>query len=338
MKPKVSIIINCYNQSQFLEKAIKSVLSQTFKDIECIIIDDGSTDDTRQIAKKFIKIDKKVRYYYKKNSGLPSSRNFGLKYAKGEWVQFLDADDWIYKDKIKLQLNSIKNIKNKDNIVVYSNYNRVFLDNNQKIIKREKSIIGKLTNKQLIQRLLTPDFMTDLPHPMLQQCMLIRKDIFSKIRFNEKLKALGDRYLALELAINNTNFKYVPIVGTGYTKHHSNRTNKWKYMKGYYALFYNLVHNNYRKLGGLYKDKVEFIINEIIKEKDIKNFKELLPVIKFPIYIFDKKIKINNQSSLRIAYILRRIFPNYLFYKNMRGPRSRKIFDLISRIIHQKNS
>lgn len=103
--PIVSTIVPCYKQSQFLDECLQSVLEQSFTDWECIIINDGSPDDTSVVAEKWVKKDSRFKYIYKENGGLSSSRNAGLKVAKGEWIQFLDCDDKIGKEKFQLAAN-----------------------------------------------------------------------------------------------------------------------------------------------------------------------------------------------------------------------------------------
>lgn len=89
--PTVSIIIPCYNHARFLSRAIDSVLGQTFSDWEVIVVDDGSTDNTHEVATQFA--DQRVRYVHQENQGLSAARNTGILAAKGEYLAFLDADD-----------------------------------------------------------------------------------------------------------------------------------------------------------------------------------------------------------------------------------------------------
>lgn len=93
--PEISIIVPCYNQSQFLDETLESVFLQTFKNWECIIVNDGSLDNTDNIAKVWTKKDKRFRYLYKDNGGLSSARNAGVNEARAEYIYPLDADDLI---------------------------------------------------------------------------------------------------------------------------------------------------------------------------------------------------------------------------------------------------
>ena len=94
---KVSILIPSYNNAHYLPQAIDSALNQTFQDFEIIIIDDGSTDNTREIVERYLKrAPDKIRYIYQDNQGLARARNTGLRHARGEYVALLDADDvWL---------------------------------------------------------------------------------------------------------------------------------------------------------------------------------------------------------------------------------------------------
>lgn len=108
MNNKVSVIIPCYNQANFLEETLMSVLKQTYINWECIIVNDGSTDNTQSIAKTWEEKDNRFKYLYKKNGGLSSARNFGLEHAEGDYIQFLDSDDLIKPDKFELQFQDLK--------------------------------------------------------------------------------------------------------------------------------------------------------------------------------------------------------------------------------------
>lgn len=90
----VSIIIPIYNKEQYLEECMDSILKQSLESTEIILVDDGSTDSSKKICESYLK-DKRVSYYYQENEGLASARQTGINHAKGEYVGFIDADDWI---------------------------------------------------------------------------------------------------------------------------------------------------------------------------------------------------------------------------------------------------
>lgn len=96
--PKVSIIVPVYNSEKYLEKCLDSLINQTLKDIEIICINDGSKDSSEDILKKYFKNDKRIKIITKENEGLSAARNDGLKVASGEYIGFVDSDDWVDLD------------------------------------------------------------------------------------------------------------------------------------------------------------------------------------------------------------------------------------------------
>ncbi len=101
MKSLVSVVITCYNYGRFLSQAIESVLAQTYPQVEAIVVDDGSTDDTSKVAQAYLP---RISYIRQENVGVAKSRNRGVKGTKGEFINFLDADDWIEPNKIEIQM------------------------------------------------------------------------------------------------------------------------------------------------------------------------------------------------------------------------------------------
>src|SRR5579883_2718722 len=97
MQPLVSVVIPTYNYGHFLGRALASVFAQTYAPIECIVVDDGSTDDTPAVLAQY---GDRVRVIKRQRGGPAAARNAGVEAAKGEFVAFLDADDWWAKDKI----------------------------------------------------------------------------------------------------------------------------------------------------------------------------------------------------------------------------------------------
>ena len=97
--PKVSVIVPIYNVENYIEKCLETLVNQTLEDIEIILVNDGSKDNSEVIAKRFLKnYPEKIVYLEKENGGLSDARNYGIPYAKGEYVAFLDSDDYVEKD------------------------------------------------------------------------------------------------------------------------------------------------------------------------------------------------------------------------------------------------
>ncbi|MCM1312359.1 MAG: glycosyltransferase [Bacteroides sp.] len=93
--PKISVIVPVYNVEKYLHRCIDSILAQIFTDFELLLVDDGSTDGSGSICDEYAKKDSRVRVFHKANGGVSSARNMGLDHARGEWITFVDSDDWL---------------------------------------------------------------------------------------------------------------------------------------------------------------------------------------------------------------------------------------------------
>lgn len=103
----VSIIVPIYNTAKMLECCLSSIVNQTYKDIEIILVNDASTDGSYEIAKKFAEKDKRIRLFNRPHKGVSAARNFGLDVAKGEYIQFIDSDDYVELNMIEVMLNKL---------------------------------------------------------------------------------------------------------------------------------------------------------------------------------------------------------------------------------------
>lgn len=212
-EPLVSIIIPCYNYALFLPESVGSIKSQTYKNWECIIIDDGSTDNSRVIAEKLALDDSRIHYYYQNNSGPTIARNLGLSKAKGSFIQFLDADDLIEADKIRKQLDIFA--ANPECDIVYSNvkyfrsddlselYNDITLDGSKPWMK---NLSGK--GEFMITAILKENLM--VIHSPLFRASLVKN--FGKM--DEDLFYNEDWELWARYAINNARFQFDGGPGT----------------------------------------------------------------------------------------------------------------------------
>ena len=99
--PLVTVVIPTYNYGEYLSDAIESALKQTYKNLEVIVIDDGSSDNTEEIVKRY---DGRLSYYFKENGGISSARNYGMLKAKGEYIVFLDSDDKLHESYVERTL------------------------------------------------------------------------------------------------------------------------------------------------------------------------------------------------------------------------------------------
>lgn len=157
-KPLISVVITSYNYGEYLEEAIKSTIDQTYDNIEIIVVDDGSTDDTGQIALKYNK--NSVNYHYQKNSGVAKARNNGAKIARGKYIIFLDADDRIASTYVQTCLNALRRKPLKyysyTDMKLFGDENRVFksIDFNPKHLVENGNYIcaGALIKKRAFDK------------------------------------------------------------------------------------------------------------------------------------------------------------------------------------------
>lgn len=135
MRPTISIIMPVYNVERYISKSIESVLNQTFKDFELLIVDDGSPDNSVNIAEEYAQKDDRIRIFKKDNGGLSDARNYGFKYAKGEYIYFMDSDDYIEDELLEKSINSIK-CSNAE--VVLFGYHIDFVDDKEMVYATRK--------------------------------------------------------------------------------------------------------------------------------------------------------------------------------------------------------
>lgn len=130
--PKISFIVPVYNVEKYIHQCIDSILNQTLRDFELILVDDGSPDNCPQICDEYAVIDSRVKVIHTENAGVSEARNTGIEYASGDWVYFVDSDDWIelnaaevlYNDAIKMDVDCVmsdckKCYDNRDTVRIY---------------------------------------------------------------------------------------------------------------------------------------------------------------------------------------------------------------------------
>jgi glycosyltransferase involved in cell wall biosynthesis len=123
MSTLVSIIVPCYNQAHFLNDSLQSVLNQSYPHWECIIVNDGSPDDTAGVAQKWCERDSRFKYIKKENGGLSNARNAGITISKGEYILPLDADDCIHKDYL---VKLVPQLQQDNSLAIVSCYSKFF--------------------------------------------------------------------------------------------------------------------------------------------------------------------------------------------------------------------
>lgn len=174
MCPQISVIVPVYNAEVFLKRCLDSVIKQNYKNLQIIVVDDGSTDNSLQIIKKFANYDKRIEVYSKKNEGVATARNYGLSKVKGEYITFVDSDDYINSKMITELFNSLSN-HNAD----------MSMCNSETIDKFGNKLKKKYLDKSVLSE---KDFWDQLYNGLWGDCTvpwnkLYRKSLFNSVHY-----------------------------------------------------------------------------------------------------------------------------------------------------------
>lgn len=275
---KVSIIIPIFNAEKHLSKCIDSVLNQSYKNFEIILIDDGSLDNSSKICKKYEKKYEFIHYYKKNNGGPSSARNLGIIHSKGEYIMFIDCDDYIDNNML---YNMLKNSYNCD--IIISNYK---IKDNNKVKYLEKKIYNKdnFIDFIIINRLWGP------------VCKLIKKNKILKL-FNENYSIGEDLLFWYENKDNIKTFKYINDYSYNYIQNSG-----------------SLMNTNILKLSNL---KSFEIFNYIINDTESECIKDNIKKTYIDNYLNYKKIDKNNYLSNSYKKDFLKYYKDIIFSKNI---------------------
>ena len=302
---KVSVIIPVYNVENYIDKCLNSLVNQTLDDIEIIVVNDGSPDNSQKIIDKYVKkYPKKVKSFIKKNGGQGSARNYGLKYATGEYIAYVDSDDWVELDMFEKMYDKAK--ESNSDIVICGN-NVISMDD--KILKSESSIIYNDIDLEIMLG------------KMAVWNKIYKKSILKNIKFREKVW-YEDIDFTVKLLLNSKNISFVDeplynyLLRPGSTMNNSNVSRNLELIEAFDEIL------NYFKSNNIYEqnqDKLEFIaiyhmyivaITRVINAKAKSKNKKLI-INKFIDYIninfknFKKNKYINNlDKNKKLIYKL----------------------------------
>ena len=272
----ISIIIPAYNCSKSISRSIDSVIKQTYSNWELLIIDDGSTDKTKEIVEEYITKNPKLKYYHQENSGAPASpRNNGIRRSKGNYIAFLDHDDEWLPEKLAKQVLLFENLDIQNIGFVACNVYTIE-ENNKKIIK--------LKNRgNILEALLEGDFIYSC------SSVMIKKDVFQKVGlFDENLKCADDWDMWLKISSAGYNFNFVDEPILNYYIHNNNTSKtignlkihlEQEYILKKYPQFYSNKKINYTLgIGFLQADSINRAKKYLLKSLTIKPFFNLFEV------------------------------------------------------------
>src|SRR5690554_1590944 len=206
--PLVSIIIPTFNRAHIIEETLDSVLAQTYKNWECIVVDDGSTDDTEEVMAEYMAKDARFQYHHRPEDRLPggnAARNYGFEVSKGEYIQWFDSDDLMLPEKIEIKVDVISKF-NVDFVISQTKYfNREGFKEYEYNYKEED--INFLSYSTTYISWFTPD-------------IFLKRSIAEKINFNENIRAGQEYNFSCKLLLETNFLKKIDKVLT-LRRHHS---------------------------------------------------------------------------------------------------------------------
>lgn len=208
--PTISIIIPVYNSEKYLRRCLDSVLAQTYKDFECILVDDGSTDDSGKICDDYAILDNRFKVFHKKNGGVSSARNLGIGKATGRWLFFMDADDELINICLMTLISSSQNVQ-----MVIGVMNCIYTSDGphkKQKIKYKKEIVDPQSYLHLIINGRYGNLMTVFPKLFKRSIVITDKLNFAEDIFYAEDQLFLAKYICSssvkQIYFNNTEYLY----------------------------------------------------------------------------------------------------------------------------------
>lgn len=310
MDDLISIIVPIYNTEKYLKRCINSIIEQSYRNIEILLIDDGSTDNSFEICNELKRKDNRIKVFRKENEGVSATRNLGIKYSNGKYICFIDSDDWIEKKYIQIL---------KDSIISYDlsacKYQLIDDKNNKKVCKIDKSFSLNV-GETLDILFYNGNYKISYQGYIFNK--LFKKDIIEKynIKFDENIYYNEDRLFVFQYIIHCTNnIFFSNYIGYNYYQRVNSAMNQKKYTKKMYTEFIAFEKMITIASNSQYKHISELIKNEYVNHSlnmFIRYYKENGEIIK--IYkdnvkkylnsiIFSKKITLKSKLSIVKKYI-----------------------------------
>lgn len=303
MDPIISIIVPIYNVGKYLPKCIESILNQTFKNFELILVNDGSTDNSGVVCDDYAKKDTKIKIIHKSNGGVSSARNAGLYVAKGEYIGFVDPDDYIDKN-------------------MYEKLYRLCIDNNSDIAicRFNREINGKIQNKESTEEIIelnNMEAMNELFKGNLYRFSLCNK-LFSKKCFNDVLfpeeRIHEDLSTTYKLFANSKKAVYINYCGYIYVRRENSiltSTYNEKRLQAFIAWdeiiefidknYYEIIEQVIATFTYWCVDNILYILNQVNNSKKKNNYLNIIQKYTTKYYIYIKRNNILSRSyKLRI--------------------------------------
>lgn len=191
MKENITIIIPIYNLEDYLDNCLNSIKKQTYTNFEVLLIDDGSTDKSKQICKFYVKKDSRFKYFYQHNAGVSKARNLGLQKARGKFVTFVDGDDFLNSNHLQDMIDGMEYGQ-----LSISGRNDIYQDKVKQSFKVDKDVV--LNRRQLVDGILKPGIIYSFPWNKLYLTKIIKDNL---ITFNESLDYGEDLVFNMEYVL-----------------------------------------------------------------------------------------------------------------------------------------
>lgn len=311
MEELITVIINVYNGEKFISKCLESVINQTYKNIEILIINDGSTDNTLKICESYK--DKRIKIITTQNLGLSFSRNVGIENAKGEYLYFVDSDDFIKNDVIEYLYNLCKQY----NVKFSTCLSQPVVDYNF-YTKKVKEKVQLIDSYEMLKKILLGK-----DNSVTTWNKLIKKDIYDGIRFNNKY--VNDNDVTHKLVINAEKIAYSNKIKYFYFQNPNGITSNSLKNTERSKNLYKVVVARYKYIKEYYNDFVENdigLLRHIIKlylrnDEELQKFLEEQKADKYINELFSYKMIFRRINiKIKILFILFKINPRICKYIN----------------------
>lgn len=305
MSKKVSVIVPVYNAEKYLPRSLNSILNQNYKNLEIIIIDDCSTDDSVKIIKKYALKDDRIRPVYSKiNNGVSKTRNIGLRTFSGDYVMFVDADDVLTKDCIEIMVDRLEKY---DGDVVDSYHLVMYEDKGKKYYFTE----GKLPKEDLVMGSLE-DNIEVLDKATYITGKLIKKELLEGLYFDEELRRYEDMLFEHELKYRLKNMIFIKDVVYYYVQVSGSLINTLGEKHAAYLDAAKKVQEVYKKSSKKVKERIQALLvtNAFFTgiTKVIKNDKSIVDNTKILMDYFNRFDEIFNkwQNNPKISKFVKK--------------------------------
>lgn len=290
----ISIVIPIYNAEKYLEECLNSIKNQTYKNFEVIMVNDGSKDDSETICMNFLRSDSRFRYLKKENGGVSSARNVGLDNVEGDYITFIDADDWVDENYLDLLITTVK--KNHSDIVVssYKQFNNIDIFYLRAYSLQEKYLLN-------FERMNRDDFLTIFPKLMSTNvcfnnavAKLFRKELVNDLRFDTSIKYGEDLDFYFRLYLNVDSISYVDEPTYIYRSHGDSTTSNFnqEHAEQELTIFKQMYEkiqeiglpsiHYFNKLKKLLELRMDFLENKVLLNEYLDFLKNIGETVTYP--------------------------------------------------------